>query len=121
MMTYRFKVNQEAVWFVLVAAGTVILQALATLDVDKIVDWRTWAVGLLVASIRAGAGAALSLLTAPPSARANPADTTPTPSAVLEAIAAMDGDDLRAVKDVAMARHVALEAARQPVGLEGRG
>ncbi len=37
-MTYRFKVNQEAVWFVVVASGTVILQALATLDVDKIVE-----------------------------------------------------------------------------------
>jgi hypothetical protein len=64
-MTYRFKINQEAVWFVLVAAGTVILQALTTLDVDKVTDWRVWLVGLLVASIRAGAGAALSLASKP--------------------------------------------------------
>ncbi len=62
---YHFKLDQEAVWFVLVAGGTVILQALATLDVDKITDWRVWLVGLLAATIRAGAGAALSLLNTP--------------------------------------------------------
>jgi hypothetical protein len=73
-MTYRFKINQEAVWFVAVAAGTVILQALATLDVDKIADWRVWLVGLLAATIRAGAGAALSLLTAPRQAQPTLAD-----------------------------------------------
>lgn len=64
-MSYRFKLDQEAIWFVVVAAGTVVLQALAALDVDKVADWRVWGVGLCVAAIRAAAGAALSRLSAP--------------------------------------------------------
>ena len=64
-MKYSFKLNEEAIWFVLVAAGTVVLQSLATLDLATITDWRTWAIGLGVAALRAGAGATLSLLAQP--------------------------------------------------------
>lgn len=120
-MTYRFKVNQEAVWFVAVAAGTVILQALATLDIDKITDWRVWAVGLLAATIRAGAGAALSLLTSPP-ASPPPAEDTPvvtfTPDQVDQiARRLLELRDERARETLRQMQ----DAARQPVGTEGRG
>lgn len=65
-MTYIFKANQEAIWFVLVAAGTVVVQALAAFDPATIVDWRAWAVGIAAAAIRASAGAALTLHTSVP-------------------------------------------------------
>lgn len=76
MITYYFKANQEAIWFVLVAAGTVVVQALATLDIDKITDWRVWAIGLGAAALRAAAGAALSLLNKPQPSTPEPLSDT---------------------------------------------
>jgi len=40
---------------------TPILLALVDFDVEKIVDWRTWAVGLLAAAVRAVAAALLAM------------------------------------------------------------
>ncbi len=85
-MQYSFKINEEFLWFVAVAAGTVILQALATMDVDKIVDWRVWAIALAVAAIRAGAGAALSYAARP----APPASRTLTDEALKQVVDAIE-------------------------------
>lgn len=98
-MSYRFKLDQEAIWFVLVAAGTVILQALATLDVDKVTDWRVWVVGLLAATIRAAAGAALSLLSAP----------RPLPPTLADEILALSQEDR-----AALGQEVAQRGEHQP-------
>lgn len=61
-MTYRFKPLPELYWGVVIAASLVLLQALLTLDPEKVADWRTWAVALGGAAIRAGAGSALDYL-----------------------------------------------------------
>lgn len=61
-MRYDFKAWEELFWFVLVAVATVVLQALAEFDPERISDWRTWLVGIGAAAVRAGAGAALAWL-----------------------------------------------------------
>lgn len=61
-MTYRFKPLPELGWGVAIAAGLVILQALVTLDPETVADWRTWAIALGGAAIRAAAGAAIDYL-----------------------------------------------------------
>jgi hypothetical protein len=61
-MTYRFKPLPELLWGVGIAAGLVVLQALVTLDPEAVKDWRTWAVALGGAAIRAGAGAAIDYI-----------------------------------------------------------
>ena len=57
---YRFKKMEEAFWFVLVAVVTVLAQELATFDANAITDWRTWAVALTSALVRALFGAILA-------------------------------------------------------------
>lgn len=61
-LSYHFKPLPELGWAVLIAVATVLLPALVALDPEKIADWRTWAVALAVAVIRAAAGAALDYL-----------------------------------------------------------
>lgn len=58
-LTYRFKPLPELGWAVLTAVLLVLLPALVALDPEKITDWRTWAVALGGAVLRAAAGAAL--------------------------------------------------------------
>lgn len=62
MPNYVFKAAPELAWSVIVSVSTVLLLALAQLDPTAIVDWRTWAIGLGVGAVRAGAGAALDWL-----------------------------------------------------------
>lgn len=62
MPNYVFKAALELAWSVIVSVSTVLLLALAQLDPTAIVDWRTWAIGLGVGAVRAGAGAALDWL-----------------------------------------------------------
>jgi hypothetical protein len=61
-MSYRFKPLPELYWGVVIAASLVLLQALLTLDPEKVADWRVWAVALGGAAVRAAAGAALDYL-----------------------------------------------------------
>lgn len=61
-MTYKFKPLPELYWGVVIAASLVILQALVTLDPDKITDVRTWAIAIGGATVRAAAGAALDYI-----------------------------------------------------------
>jgi hypothetical protein len=61
-VSYRFKPLAELGWGVGIAAGLVILQALVTLDPEAVKDWRTWAVALGGAAIRAGAGAGIDYI-----------------------------------------------------------
>ena len=61
-MRYEFKAFDELFWFVLVAVVTVVLQALVEFDPARIDDWRSWAIGIGAAAVRAGAGAALAWL-----------------------------------------------------------
>ncbi len=60
MPTYAWKSAAEAGWYVAVAVATVLLTALVSFDAETVTDWRTWAVGLGSASVRAGAGALLA-------------------------------------------------------------
>ena len=64
-MEYNFKGWQELSWFVLVAVATTALQALVEFDPAAVTDYRAWIISLGVASMRAGAGAALAWLTKP--------------------------------------------------------
>ncbi|MGE3267161.1 MAG: hypothetical protein AB7P40_00340 [Chloroflexota bacterium] len=59
---YRFKKLDEALWFMLVAVVTVLAQELLTFDGTAITEWRTWAVALASAAVRAAAGALLAWL-----------------------------------------------------------
>ena len=59
-MKYDFKGTQEAVWFVVVAVLTTLMQALITFDPNAVTDWRVWAIGLAAASVRTAASAILS-------------------------------------------------------------
>lgn len=61
-MTYRFKPLPELYWGVAIAASLVLLQALVTLDPERVTDWRTWAIALGGAAVRASAGAALDYI-----------------------------------------------------------
>lgn len=70
---YTFRPLPELYFGVLVAAGTVLLLELVSLNPDGITDWRTWAVSLGVGMIRAGAGIALDYL------RRSMTGDTPTP------------------------------------------
>lgn len=47
---YDFKPAPELIWAIIVAAGTVLLQSLT--DVDRVSDWRSWAVGVGAALVR---------------------------------------------------------------------
>lgn len=58
-MTYRFKPLAELYWGALTAVALVLLPALVSLEPEKVTDWRTWAVALGGAVLRAAAGAAL--------------------------------------------------------------
>lgn len=58
--TYRFKIPEELVWFLLAAGLPPILAAFATFDPEQITDWRAWLVSVIAASIRALAGAGLA-------------------------------------------------------------
>lgn len=55
---YNFKFKQEVVWVVLVAAGTVVLQALVDFD-PMMSDYKVWAIGIGAGIIRAASAAAL--------------------------------------------------------------
>lgn len=59
-MSYHFKLNQEALWFVGVAVASVLAQELLTFDGNAVTDWRVWAVALASACVRAAAGAVLA-------------------------------------------------------------
>ncbi len=80
-MTYRFKPFAELYWGVAIAMSLVLLQALLTLDPEKIVDWRVWAVALGGAAVRAGAGAALDYIRR--SMTGEPEPTLATPLAIM--------------------------------------
>lgn len=71
-MTYRFKPLPELYWGVVIAAGLVLLQGLVTLDPATVADWRTWAVALGGAAIRAASGAAIDYLRRSMSAEPEP-------------------------------------------------
>lgn len=51
---------EEIFWAVVVAVGLELLQVLATLDLNKVADWRTWAISLAGSLIRTGAAAAIA-------------------------------------------------------------
>jgi hypothetical protein len=72
-MRYQFKPLPELYFGVLVAAGTVLLLELVSLNPDSITDVRTWGVALGVAMIRAAAGITLDWL------RRSVMGDTPTP------------------------------------------
>ena len=57
--SYRLTIH-EVFWAVVVAVGLELLQVLATLDLDKITDYRTWLVSLAGSLIRVGAAAAIA-------------------------------------------------------------
>lgn len=59
---YDFKVDQELLWFLLVAVLTALASALVEFDPSAVTDWRAWAVGLAAACVRAAAGALLAWL-----------------------------------------------------------
>jgi hypothetical protein len=59
---YTFKVTDELVWTLVVAAITPLLTALSQFDPDKITDWRVWGVGIIAAMIRAGVAALLAAI-----------------------------------------------------------
>ena len=67
-MRYDFKRLEELAWFGFVAAGLVILEALARFPdpVGTVLDdWRTWLIGLAGAALRAGAAVVLAAATKP--------------------------------------------------------
>ena len=53
---------KELLWTVLISSATVFLTAVATLDEDKITDWKVWAVGVAFAAAKATATATLALI-----------------------------------------------------------
>lgn len=59
---YQFKAVEEIGWFVAVAVISVLAQELLTFDGTTVADWRTWAVALLSAAVRAAAGALIAYL-----------------------------------------------------------
>lgn len=59
-MSYRFKFDQELLWFLAVAVVTVLAQELLVFDGNAVADWRAWAVALASACVRAAAGALLA-------------------------------------------------------------
>ncbi len=61
-MTYQFKLRQELIWVVVVAALGALAQALATTDPATVTDWRAWALSLGIAVVRAVVGALLAWL-----------------------------------------------------------
>ena len=61
-MDYQFEGLKEFGWFVGTAVATALFQLLVEFSPDKITDWRTWAIGIGAAALRAGAGAALAFL-----------------------------------------------------------
>lgn len=61
-MKYDFKSLQELGWFVAVAVGTALVQALVAFDPDAITDWRAWLVAIGAGAVRAAAGAVISWL-----------------------------------------------------------
>jgi hypothetical protein len=93
-MTYKFRPLPELGWGVAIAAGLVILQALVTLDPEKIADWRTWAVALGGAAIRAAAGAAIDWIR-----RSMADEPEPTLADQIKAMSASDRQDLLAEID----------------------
>jgi hypothetical protein len=58
---YDFKHVQELIWVGGVAAGVFVLQLLAELDPEAVIqDWRTYFVAALAGALRAFAGAVLA-------------------------------------------------------------
>lgn len=53
---------EAAALVVVIAVGTVLLQAAVEFDPDEIKDWHAWGIGLAVSAVRAGAVAGLALL-----------------------------------------------------------
>ena len=72
MPEYRFKFPAEAAWFVAVAVLTELSQVLLTFDPARVTDWRTWAVSLAAALVRAAAGAVLDWLRRHPTPTVGP-------------------------------------------------
>ena len=52
-MSYEVKKAQELIWFDVVAAGTVIVQVLASTDPDTVTDWKAYAIALASGTLRA--------------------------------------------------------------------
>lgn len=119
MPRYTFKPAAELGWAVALAVALVLLPALVTLDPAEIADWRTWAVALGGAAIRAAAGAALDYVRR---GLTQPAD--PVPSLVEQVVALSPSDRLRLIEG---AEHATLDErigragliTRQPEWLEG--
>lgn len=59
-MHYNFKAAEETGWFVAVAVGTVLAQAMIDFHPEEIADWRTWAVAIGAACVRAAGGALMA-------------------------------------------------------------
>lgn len=89
-MNYRFKALPELYWGVAIAVSLVVLQALLTFDPAAIADWRTWALAILGASVRAGAGAAIDWIRR---------SMTEQQDALAEAIQAMTPEERRGLLD----------------------
>ena len=64
-MTYDFKLWEEAAWAALVAAAIQLLMVLVGFDPAAVTDWRSWAIALGAGLVRAAAGAAIAVVTAP--------------------------------------------------------
>ena len=57
---YDFKKAQELFWFLATAAVLAIAQILVTFEPEKVLDWKTYAIALIGAAVRAIAGALLT-------------------------------------------------------------
>lgn len=59
-MTYDFKKVDELIWAAVVAAGFVVIEAMANTDLSTITDWKAWAVGIGGGAIRAAFAAVIA-------------------------------------------------------------
>lgn len=62
MEGYEFKPKPEFLWFIGIAALTVVAQALVEFDPETITDWQAWAIALLAAVGRAVGGAFIAYM-----------------------------------------------------------
>lgn len=76
-MLYKFRVGPEAMWFVLVAVLTPLLQALVTLDASALADPKVWLLGIGTAMLRAFGGAALAVISGQFIFKTNPSQPDP--------------------------------------------
>jgi hypothetical protein len=60
---YKFVVIREAGWAAFIAVALVVLQALVGIQPELIEDWKTWAIALGGAGLRAGAAALIAAFT----------------------------------------------------------